>query len=56
MALAQEIGFKMPKTIVNNNKKDLLNFAKLREDIILKLAHQDAFKKIIKYMVFILID
>ncbi|WP_270959936.1 hypothetical protein [Campylobacter upsaliensis] len=45
MALAQEIGFKMPKTIVSNNKKDLLNFAKLHEDIILKLAHQDAFKK-----------
>lgn len=34
--LAKEIGLKIPKTIVTNNKKDLLNFRKSNPDLITK--------------------
>lgn len=44
MQLAKEIGFEMPKTIVSNNKKDLVNFTKLHKDVIVKLMRQDLYE------------
>lgn len=44
MQLAKEIGLQMPKTIVSNNKNDLINFTKLYKDVILKLIKQDLYE------------
>ncbi|GAD18126.1 Glutathione synthase/Ribosomal protein S6 modification enzyme (glutaminyl transferase) [Helicobacter fennelliae] len=46
MALAQKLGLKMPKTIVSNEKHELIEFAKsCNDDIILKLFNQELYEK-----------
>ena len=45
MQLAQEIGFKMPETVVSNDKKTLLDFVKVHGYALLKLMSQDIYTK-----------
>lgn len=40
-ALAKEIGFQMPNTIISNNKRDLIDFAKRYNKVVFKLMAQD---------------
>jgi glutathione synthase/RimK-type ligase-like ATP-grasp enzyme len=44
MEVAEKIGFKLPKTIVSNQKVELLRFSKENNPVVLKLMNQDFYK------------
>jgi glutathione synthase/RimK-type ligase-like ATP-grasp enzyme len=44
MELATKVGFKLPKTLVSNEKSELLQFLKENNEVVLKLMNQDFYK------------
>ena len=44
MEFAKLCGFKIPRTIISNDKQKLLNFVSQNKEVVLKLMHQDFYK------------
>ena len=44
MEIAHNIGFKMPRTLISNNRQKILEFYSKEKDVVLKLMNQDFYK------------